>query len=126
MFPAVHTGGTEMTFLAARTPSLPSLKILCIDDELPVLDVLSLLLKDGGHRVEVASDGPSGLAAFRAARAKREPFDVVLTDFGSMPQMDGIKQVAMNGKRRIEQNPRHHAHRLGRHYAGRKQPSREH
>ena len=103
MFPTVHTGGTEMMFLAARAPLLPRLKILCIDDEPPVLDVLSLLLKDGGHQVEVASDGPSGLAAFRAARAKREPFDVVLTDLG-MPQMDG-RQVAMNVKRESVTTP---------------------
>jgi signal transduction histidine kinase/CheY-like chemotaxis protein len=103
MFPAVHTGGTEMLFLAARAPSLPPLKILCIDDEPPVLDVLRILLKEGGHQVEVAADGPSGLEAFREARAMRVPFDVVLTDLG-MPHMDGAA-VAMTVKRESGETP---------------------
>jgi signal transduction histidine kinase/ActR/RegA family two-component response regulator len=103
MFPAVHSGSTERMFLAARAPSLPPLKILCIDDEPPILEVLQILLKDGGHRVEVATDGASGLEAFRAARASREPFDVVLTDSG-MPHMNGT-QVALNVKRESNETP---------------------
>jgi signal transduction histidine kinase/ActR/RegA family two-component response regulator len=103
LFPAVHSGGTEMMFLAAKAPALPPLKILCIDDEPPVLDVLKLLLQQGGHHVEVASDGPNGLETFRAASARRQPFDVVLTDLG-MPQMDG-RQVAMTVKRESVKTP---------------------
>ena len=36
---------------------MPPLKILCVDDEPSVLDVLRILLNSGGHRVETAS-GP--------------------------------------------------------------------
>jgi signal transduction histidine kinase/CheY-like chemotaxis protein len=103
LFPAVHSGSTEMMFLATKSPALPPLNILCIDDEPPVLDILRILLQQGGHRVEVASDGPSGLEAFRAARARSQPFDVVLTDLG-MPQMDG-RQVATTVKRESGKTP---------------------
>jgi signal transduction histidine kinase/ActR/RegA family two-component response regulator len=71
---------------------LRSLKVLCIDDEAPVLDVLKIILKHGGHKVEVALDGETGIEAFRAAKALKEPFDIVLTDLG-MPRIDG-RQVA--------------------------------
>jgi CheY-like chemotaxis protein len=50
------------------------------------------MLGSQGHRVQVADDGESGLGAFRNARERSEPFDVVITDLG-MPHMDG-RQVA--------------------------------
>jgi signal transduction histidine kinase/CheY-like chemotaxis protein len=103
LFPAVHSGSTEMMFLAAKSPALPPLNILCIDDEASVLDVLKIFLQQGGHHVEVASDGPSGLEAFRSARRRRQPFDVVVTDLG-MPQMDG-RQVATTVKRESGTTP---------------------
>lgn len=68
------------------------LKILCIDDEAPVLDVLRIILQSAGHTVEAASNGHGALEAFRSAKARNESFDVVLTDLG-MPKMDG-RQVA--------------------------------
>jgi len=67
---------------------VPALKILCIDDEPSILDVLKIVLKKGGHHVEVAPDGLSGLEAFRTARNLKVPFDIVMTDLG-MPRMDG-------------------------------------
>jgi DNA-binding response OmpR family regulator len=38
--------------------------------------------------VEVADGGETGLTTFRAAREKKEPFDVIITDLG-MPYLDG-------------------------------------
>ena len=54
--------------------------------------MLGLILKGGGHKVETAGDGESGLEKFRAARLFNDPFDVVMTDLG-MPVLDG-HQVA--------------------------------
>jgi len=88
VFPALRSSSTDMIFPAVKAAPLPPLHILCIDDEPAILDVLRLVLKDGGHRVEVAPDGQSGLEVFRAARTRQEPFDVIVTDFG-MPKMDG-------------------------------------
>ena len=58
-------------------------RILVIDDEDSVRDILSRMLKTKGHQVVVASDGEEGIDRFRS-----EPFDLVFTDLG-MPKLSG-------------------------------------
>lgn len=58
-------------------------RILVIDDEAPVRDILSRMLKSKGHHVTVASSGEEGIERFQS-----EPFDLVLTDLG-MPKVTG-------------------------------------
>jgi signal transduction histidine kinase len=58
-------------------------RILVIDDEDSVRDILSRMLKTKGHLVVVASNGEEGIERFRS-----EPFDLVLTDLG-MPKLSG-------------------------------------
>lgn len=60
-----------------------SAKILVIDDEEAVRDILSRLLRTKGHQVEVASDGEEGIECFR-----NQEFDLVFTDLG-MPKISG-------------------------------------
>lgn len=67
---------------------LPAMRILCVDDEPLLREMMKQILESGGHTVELADGGESGLATFRAAREKNEPFDVVITDLG-MPYLDG-------------------------------------
>jgi signal transduction histidine kinase/ActR/RegA family two-component response regulator len=74
---------------AERPPKpLPAMRILCVDDEPLLREMMKQILESGGHTVELADGGESGLATFRAAREKKEPFDVVITDLG-MPYLDG-------------------------------------
>jgi signal transduction histidine kinase/CheY-like chemotaxis protein len=65
-----------------------SLRILCIDDEPLLRELLKELLGYCQHEVETADGGQSGLDAFFAARNGGHPFDVVITDLG-MPCVDG-------------------------------------
>jgi CheY-like chemotaxis protein len=58
-------------------------RILVIDDEESVRNVLSRILCQVNHRVTVAKDGGEGLKLFR-----EKEFDMVLTDLG-MPGMSG-------------------------------------
>jgi len=58
-------------------------RILVIDDEDSVRDILSRMLKTKGHQVAVASNGEEGIERF-----KSEPFDIVFTDLG-MPRLSG-------------------------------------
>ncbi len=60
-------------------------RILIIDDDPSVLDVLGKILLLDGHRVEKVSDGRSALRAVAA-----RPPDLVITDI-YMPEMDGIE-----------------------------------
>jgi signal transduction histidine kinase/ActR/RegA family two-component response regulator len=79
--------------VAEDAGALPTpLQILCIDDEPLLRDLLKELLARDGHTVETSDGGQSGLEAFRSARQRGQPFDVVITDLG-MPYLDG-RQVA--------------------------------
>jgi signal transduction histidine kinase/ActR/RegA family two-component response regulator len=69
-----------------------ALRILCIDDEKHVLQLLTDCLSPFGHRVTTAPNGPDGLELFRAAKSDNLPFQAVITDLG-MPGFDG-RQVA--------------------------------
>jgi len=62
---------------------ISSRKILVIDDEEGIRDVLGTILQDGGHRVVLAETSRKGLEKF-----KKNDFDLVLTDLG-MPEMSG-------------------------------------
>jgi CheY-like chemotaxis protein len=50
-------------------------------------------LQEDGHRITATTGGQAGIDAFRAARQRDEPFDVVVTDLG-MPHVDGRKVAA--------------------------------
>ncbi|HWV98191.1 MAG TPA: ATP-binding protein [Candidatus Acidoferrum sp.] len=67
-------------------------RILYIDDEPLLRELLMEMLQADGHKVQVSDGGEAGLEVFRSARAKGEPFDLVITDLG-MPNLDG-RQVA--------------------------------
>ena len=73
-------------------------RILVIEDEEPVRNLLSDILKKGGHKVEVVSDGNQGIEVF-----KEKAFDLVFTDLG-MPGMSGW-QVAEKIKNINEKIP---------------------
>jgi signal transduction histidine kinase/ActR/RegA family two-component response regulator/HAMP domain-containing protein len=75
----------------APAEQLP-LKILCIDDEPLLRELLREILERDGHRVSVADGGQSGVDEFHAAVKGHQPFDVVLTDLG-MPYFDGRQVV---------------------------------
>jgi signal transduction histidine kinase/ActR/RegA family two-component response regulator len=82
---------------------LGPLRILCIDDEPTVRELMSEILRHDGHDVEMADGGQHGVTAFRSACASGKPFDVVITDLG-MPHMDG-REVAAILKNEKPQTP---------------------
>ena len=63
-----------------------SSKILIIDDEKPICDVLSASLRDDGHRTETAGDGEKGLAALKEFQP-----DIVLLDIWMPGKFDGLQ-----------------------------------
>jgi CheY-like chemotaxis protein len=69
-----------------------ALRILYIDDEPLLRQLLSDILQLNNHEVTVAASGKEGLEVFRTRAKTAKPYEVVITDFG-MPEMDG-RQVA--------------------------------
>jgi CheY-like chemotaxis protein len=59
-------------------------RILVIDDESSIRNILSMMLKNLGYDVVVATDGEEGIRLFR----KPGNFDLVITDI-RMPNIDG-------------------------------------
>jgi CheY-like chemotaxis protein len=62
---------------------VPSLRILVVDDELPVRETLAEMLTAVRHNVQLAASGQEALQKMR-----QHTFDFVFTDL-AMPEMDG-------------------------------------
>ena len=79
--PAIVPAAAPATAPATRAAGS---RILVIDDEQAIREVLADILATADHSVVLAEDGPNGLEQFRAGQ-----FDVVFTDLG-MPGMSGF------------------------------------
>ena len=66
-----------------RSPSLAGLKILLVEDETDVREVLAIVLEKGGATVHAAASVKEALDTLRVASP-----DVIITDIG-MPHEDG-------------------------------------
>src|SRR5260370_25461560 len=62
-------------------------RILVVDDDHDICEVLEMGLTHAGHEVRVAADGASALRLVRA-----EPFDPIMTDI-FMPGKEGIETI---------------------------------
>ena len=82
---------------------LPALRVLCVDDEPLLREMMKQILENGGHNVELADGGQAGIDQFRSAHQRGEPFDVVITDLG-MPYVDG-RQLAKEVKSESKHTP---------------------
>ena len=78
--------------------SIPSKRILAVDDEPFVCESVKMMLMYDGHQVETASSGHEALEKFDPDR-----FDLVVTDY-AMPGMKG-DQLAKAIKQRSPQMP---------------------
>jgi signal transduction histidine kinase/ActR/RegA family two-component response regulator len=87
-FSLTESKRTTVPALPLATHCQP-LRILCIDDEPVLREMLEQVLLSNGHQVAVASDGQEGIDAFKREQNGHDPFDVVITDLG-MPGMDGL------------------------------------
>jgi two-component system alkaline phosphatase synthesis response regulator PhoP len=63
-------------------------KILVIDDETSIIELVTAYLHDEGYEVQTAMDGPSGLKAARVFKPDLIVLDIML------PGMDGIELLA--------------------------------
>lgn len=64
-------------------------RIMLIDDEPGIRDVVKLMLEFHGHTVHTADSGQEGLDSIQSALEEREPFDMVIVD-QVMPDLSGL------------------------------------
>jgi signal transduction histidine kinase/CheY-like chemotaxis protein len=76
-----------------RRQKCPMTKILVVDDEEPVRELLCDILEEEGAEVTLAANGAEALARFEAGK-----FDAVLTDLG-MPGMNGWELLRLISER---------------------------
>ena len=83
LFPASNTRtSTPAVPVTSQASSQPK-RLLVVDDEAMVRNIINKLLSLRGHHVTVAASGPEALEGF-----KKNAFDYVITDQG-MPEMSG-------------------------------------
>ena len=63
------------------------MRILVIDDDADIREIIAEMLMDAGYEVVEASSGREGIRLFRHV-----PFDLVITDL-IMPEKDGLEVV---------------------------------
>lgn len=68
-------------------PDSSSQKVLVVDDEVQMCDILGEALVHMGHRVVTAGDGQEALE-----KVAQNAFDIIITDI-NMPRMDGIELI---------------------------------
>ena len=78
----------------------PIARVLVVDDEAHIVQVVALKFRNAGLEVETAGDGDEALAMVRSSR-----FDIVVTDL-QMPTMSGIELArAMAADPRLSRIP---------------------
>jgi CheY-like chemotaxis protein len=102
-------GTTFSIFLPATYPSeissaqvvpeeklIEMARILVMDDEETILDVLGLILSELGHEVHTAKNGEEAIGLVQAAAAQGSRFDLLIMDLtikGGMGGIDAIKRI---------------------------------
>ena len=91
-FPVLDGEAAPAPVLQSPAGKQRSLRVLCIDDEPQIRELLSDCLGMFDHKVAVASGGKEGIEMFLAAVRTGQPFQSVITDLG-MPEVDGHQVV---------------------------------
>ena len=81
------------------------LKILVMDDEAVVRDILKTLLNRMGHEVILAQEGREAIDTYQEAIARNQPIDLVIMDLtisGGMGGRDAVKKIiALDPKAKV-------------------------
>ena len=78
----------------ARSPR----RLLIIDDELPILDLLKLYFEENGFQVSLAADSKGGLKSLRADKPDLVILDIVLRDEDGLKLLPQIKEIRPDTK----------------------------
>ena len=103
VFPVRQRATTSAPAPVPPSDSFRSLRILCIDDEPELRELMRDVLEAYHHKVTVAAGGKEGLEMFQSNLRGPAPYEMVITDLG-MPDIDG-RQVARSIKAESPRTP---------------------
>ena len=93
----LYLPASQQALLSAQTrPPIPlsgSGRILVVDDEEMIRNVLRQLLESLGYTVECVQDGTAAVAAYQCAQAAGQPFAVVILDYTIPGGMGGLETL---------------------------------
>lgn len=81
---------------AEESPDTGTGKILIMDDETVIQDLVGRMLNNAGYEVDFAGDGDAAIEAYKDAVERQDPFDVVIMDLtipGGMGGKDAIQEL---------------------------------
>ena len=81
---------TACSDMASEGVNAKSLKIMCVDDDIRIIEGLKEMFSIDGHEVYTAESGLQALHELKAMNGKDSLPDVIFTDLG-MPGMDGYE-----------------------------------
>lgn len=84
---AVDNNKTDSVTLSSR------MKVLVMDDEQPILDLINDILKSDGWEVITVSDGTDAIKEYRKASVSGKQFDVVIMDLTIPGGLGGLEAV---------------------------------
>ncbi|MCK5682500.1 response regulator [bacterium] len=70
-------------------------RVLIMDDEKMILDMLSVMLKSLGYRTSIVVDGNKAIKMYQKAFQAGDPFDIVILDLTIPGGMGGAKTIPM-------------------------------
>jgi len=91
--PALTTRSSAEAIVWMTPAAAPKARILVMDDEELIRGLVTMLLGELGHEVEVAAHGEAALAAYKEAAAAGRPFDLVILDLTVRGGMGGAETV---------------------------------
>lgn len=89
VFPTGPKSGDQLPEAAPEAEDGSPLRVLYVDDEPEVCEVMRQILESLGHEVDVAEGGVEGIEVFLKSVEDSPAYDLVITDMG-MPKKDGL------------------------------------
>ncbi len=102
--PASASATPRLTSTGGLVKAAPKRRILLMDDEQMILDIVSRMLGHLGYEVTTCTDGSQAIAAFAKSKSHAEPFDVVMMDLvipngvGGQDAVHTIKKIDPNAR----------------------------
>ena len=90
------TSAREIEFKEEVEERLPMGKgrVLVMDDEEPIRELIDRILTYSGYKVEFAKDGGEALEAYKRAQESGQPFEAVIIDLTIPGGMGGVEAIA--------------------------------